>query len=146
MYKKRIYTIGSSTRGSDEFIELLEYYGIQTLVDVRRFPTSKLEHFKRENLAHILSEAGIGYVYLGEELGGYRSGGYEAHTLSQQFREGIKSLEGVATRAKTVVMCSERLPWKCHRRFIGRELQRREWEVIHIIDEKRQWISRGESP
>jgi len=138
--EKGIYTIGSSTRGSDEFIKLLEYYGIQTLVDVRRFPTSKLEQFKRENLAHILSEVGIGYVYLGEELGGYRSGGYEAHTLSQQFREGIESLEGIATGAKTVVMCSERLPWKCHRRFIGRELQRRGWEVIHIIDEKRRWI------
>ncbi|MEM2691803.1 MAG: DUF488 domain-containing protein, partial [Candidatus Bathyarchaeia archaeon] len=32
------------------FLELLREHGIQVLVDIRSFPTSKIEHFKREQM------------------------------------------------------------------------------------------------
>ena len=84
-----IYTVGTSTRSAEEFIELLTGRGVAVAVDVRRFPSSRLEHFYKENLSTLLHEAGIDYVHMGEELGGYRRGGYQAFTTTSQFSEGI---------------------------------------------------------
>jgi uncharacterized protein (DUF488 family) len=134
-----IYTLGSSTRSPEEFLGLLEAFAIQLVIDVRRFPTSRFEHFRRENLAALLGEKGIGYLYLGTELGGYRSGGYESFMASEQFRDGLERLEEAAEARKVVILCSERLPWRCHRRFIGRQLLQRGWRVSHVIDDKRSW-------
>ena len=39
----------------------------------------------------------------------------------------------------SVVVCAEKLPWKCHRRFIATELQKRGWKTIHIIAQNRIW-------
>lgn len=139
---RAIYTIGSSNRGPKEFLALLRQHGVQTLVDVRRFPTSRLAHFQKEPLAEWLQQAGLRYVYLGEELGGYRSGGYEAYLRTEEFARGLERLEALAAESTVAMMCAERFPWKCHRRFIGRVLQERGWKVIHIIDEQRVWIPR----
>jgi uncharacterized protein (DUF488 family) len=134
-----IYTLGSSNRSPGEFRGLLEAFAIQVVVDVRRFPTSRFEHFKQENLAALLRENGIGYLYLGAELGGYRRGGYESFMASEQFTDGLERLEEAAKTRKAVILCSERLPWRCHRRFISRQLMQRGWRVGHVIDEKRSW-------
>jgi len=134
-----IYTLGTGTRGREEFINLLKIYKIKLVVDVRRFPTSKWEHFKKENLQKFLKKEDIGYLYLGRELGGYRRGGYQEHLQSSLFKQGIDRLEEVASRIPTAVVCAEKLPWRCHRRFIGEELTKRGWQVIHIIDKKRVW-------
>ncbi|MFX0202318.1 MAG: DUF488 family protein [Candidatus Hodarchaeota archaeon] len=103
-----IYTIGTSNRECEEFIALLEMYGIKLLADVRRFPTSKFEWFKKENLAKILARHQIGYLFLGTELGGYRKGGYEAYTSTESFHKGLKKIETIASYDKVAVMCSER--------------------------------------
>jgi len=138
--KRRVFTLGSSTRSAQEFLDLLAHYHIEAIVDVRRFPTSRFEHFIRENLALLLEENGIAYLYLGEELGGYRSGGYEAYMKSEEFEAGLAGLQGVAQEKRVATMCTERLPWRCHRRHIGRALQERGWEVQHLIDLDRVWI------
>ncbi len=137
--KKRIYSLGTSTRSESEFVALLGAYGVETLVDVRRFPTSKLEHFKRENLEAFLRRDGIDYVYLEDKLGGYRKEGYEAYMLTEGFSKGLKELEGTGLEKTIAFVCAERLPWRCHRRFIGNALSVRGWEVIHIIDKDRIW-------
>jgi len=58
---------------------------------------------------------------------------------TRAFAKGVDELARIAEEGKTAFMCAERLLWRCHRRFIGRELIRRGWEVIHIIDENRVW-------
>jgi len=108
-------------------------------VDVRRFPTSKFPHFKQETLSQSLGEERLGYYYLGKELGGYRKGGYEAYTQTYDYLRGLELLERMASRCRCAILCAERLPWRCHRRFIGRSLRERGWQVGHIIDEKRLW-------
>lgn len=143
-HQKVIFTLGTSTRSPEEFLALLVHYRIEGLVDVRRFPTSRFPHFQQQNLAALLAEAGIGYIYLGEPLGGYRPGGYQAYTASQAFLQGLERLEALATTRRVVVVCCERLPWKCHRRFIGQELASRGWQVRHIIDLKREWSPKGQ--
>jgi len=132
-----IYSVGHSTRDLEEFLKLLNLYGVRNLADVRRFPTSRFAHFTKEALERHLAGAMVAYVYLGHELGGYRRGGYEAYMNTQAFREGLGLLEKLARTGPTAFMCAEKLPWRCHRRFIARVLCSRGWKVIHIIDETR---------
>jgi len=37
----KIYTLGTSNRSIEEFLAILKNYQIQTVIDVRRWPTSK---------------------------------------------------------------------------------------------------------
>jgi len=102
-------------------------------VDIRSFPTSKIEHFKRENMEKWLPENGIEYVWLGRELGGYRKGGYERHMRTKLFREGIRRLLEIAVQKRICIMCMETNPKYCHRRFVAAHLERKGVNVIHII-------------
>jgi uncharacterized protein (DUF488 family) len=112
---------------------LLKEYEIEVLADVRRFPTSKIEHFRKEEMEKWLPEHGIRYVWLGEELGGYRRGGYEAYVKTQAFRAGTERLLELAKKWRTCLMCLEPNPRYCHRRFISAYLESIGVEVIHII-------------
>ena len=134
-----VYTLGTSTRTWGEFVALLKHLGVEVVVDVRRFPTSRFEYFKKEELARLLIKEGIAYAHSGEMLGGYRRGGYQAFLASEEFKRGLEELEEIARERKTAIVCAERLPWRCHRRFIGMELERQGWQVIHVIDERRNW-------
>lgn len=137
---KRIYTLGTDRRTEEDFIEILLAYNIQTLIDVRRFPKGKIPIFRRENLEALLSQEGLEYHFLGTELGGFRKGGYIAYTLTDDFRKGIDLLESLAIKKKSVIICAERFPWKCHRKWIARELHKRGWLVEHIIDKGKVWV------
>jgi len=133
--EKIIFTVGTSNRSVGEFVQLLRSSEIEIVVDVRSFPTSKFPHFKKEALSQSLGEAGIGYSYLGKELGGYRKGGYEAYMQTDDFLRGVELLERMAVRCRCAILCAERLPWRCHRRFIARSLEDRGWKTVHIIEE-----------
>ncbi len=140
---KTLYTLGTDRRTWEDFIEILKAYDIACLVDVRRFPTSKLEQFKRKNIEAELKKEGMEYIWLGEELGGFRKGGYEAYSGTEGFKEGINKLVGIAEEKPSVIVCAERFPWKCHRRWIARELQRRGRHVLHIIEKGKVWEPSG---
>ncbi|MEM0217079.1 MAG: DUF488 domain-containing protein [Candidatus Bathyarchaeia archaeon] len=129
----RVWTIGHSNRSVNDFLETLKEHKIQVLVDVRRFPTSKIEHFKKENIERWLLENGISYIWLGEELGGYRKGGYKAYMETHSFKEGIEKLIIIASEKRTCIMCMEANPKYCHRRFISSYLEKKGIEVIHIV-------------
>ncbi len=135
-----VYTLGTSNRGIDEFISILKTHGIELVVDVRRFPTSKFEHFKKENLERYLRENGFEYFYLGDLLGGYRTGGYQKYMESDDFRRGLQMLIDMAKGKKTAIICREKFPWKCHRWQISRKLTEMSFRVIHIIDEGRTYV------
>lgn len=136
---KTIFSLGTADRTWDEFVLLLRSYGIEMVVDVRTLPTSRLPHFQREFLVQSLGEQGWGYLYLGKELGGYRRGGYEAYTQTVEYLAGLELLERMASRCLSVFICAERLPSRCHRRFIGRNLKERGWKVTHLIDGNKFW-------
>lgn len=137
---KRIYTLGTGRRSEEDFVEILHAYGIQAFIDVRSLPRSSVKIFTRESLEKILSREGIAYVFLGKELGGFRKGGYPAYVITDDFSRGIDMLESVARAKTSVIVCAEHFPWKCHRKWIAREMQRRGWEVDHIIDKGKVWV------
>jgi len=59
---RKIFTLGHSSLPWEEFLALLREYGIDVVVDVRRFPTSKKHpQFTKEPLARGLAEVGIRY-------------------------------------------------------------------------------------
>jgi len=146
-----LYTIGHSTRSLEEFIELLREHGIQVLVDIRSWPSSKrYPHFNRESLAKSLQGYGIRYEWLGEQLGGYRRKGlgekspnkawksqgfrnYADHALTEQFREGTRKLLELADCGRVALMCAEQLYWRCHRRITSDYLMVKGHAVTHIV-------------
>jgi uncharacterized protein (DUF488 family) len=136
---KLIYTVGSSTRNPEDFISLLRKFKIEALVDVRRFPVSKFNHFKKDKLASNIQKWGMKYLYLGDVLGGFRQNGYEEYTHTQEFVKGVGKLEEIAGEFVTAFMCAEKFPWRCHRRFIALKLEQDDWRVIHILDEEKTW-------
>jgi uncharacterized protein (DUF488 family) len=136
---KTIFTMGTGNRTLEEFVSLLRFYTIEMIADVRSVPKSKFSHFTGESLGQSLGEAGYGYTFLGKELGGYRAGGYAAHMQTYDFLHGMELLERLAGRCRCAIVCAERQPWRCHRRFIGRSLQERGWSVEHVIDEGWIW-------
>ncbi len=135
-----VYSLGTSTRSKAEFARLLQRHGIEVIIDVRRFPTSRIQHFNQQALVRLLADAHIEYLHMGENLGGYRNGGYQAFTATSEFRQGIDIVERAALKRRIAILCAERLPWRCHRRFITAELEKRGWHVEHIIDEEQTWL------
>ena len=135
-----IYSIGTSLRSAEDFMEIISAYGIMAVIDVRSYPRSKLGHFSRQPFSDLLRAGGIGYHFLGKELGGLRKGGYASYIITEEFHEGVRKLEAIAGKQTSVIVCAERFPWKCHRKWISRELHKRGWQVEHIIDKGKLWI------
>ena len=144
-----LWTIGHSNRTIEVFLELLESQSIRLLADVRRFPGSrKHPQFNGEALQASLSAAGIGYRHF-VDLGGRRNqrlpdspntawrvqsfNAYADHLQSHEFQAALGELMELATEQRTAIMCSEALPWQCHRRIIADAFVARGWTVLDIM-------------
>ncbi len=133
-----ICTIGHSAHDLPTFQRLLVRAEVGVVVDVRSNPASRLPHFNRTALKERLNAAGVGYVFLGFELGGRpRSGGvadYEKMAINPIFTEGLARVEEMAVRMRLALMCSEYEPLTCHRcLLVGRRLAERDGSVAHIL-------------
>ena len=146
--QKIIYTIGHSTRDIEDFLEMLHNFGIECLVDVRRFPSSKkFPAYNQDSLRQSLKDSNIEYVHI-EALGGRRSAlkdspnsiwkhpsfrGYADYMETPAFNEAIKELETIAAAKVTAIMGSEAVFWRCHRSMIADFLKSKSYEVEHIM-------------
>src|SRR2546423_7571593 len=141
-----VFTIGHGTRSVDELLECLREARIETLVDVRRFPSSRRNpQFNQAALVETLVPAGIAYRHE-VELGGRRSGepGEErfACIRTPAFRSYVarlaqpawqQALADVLTQPVPCFMCAETLWWRCHRSLIAELLVARGHEVVHLV-------------
>lgn len=144
-----IWTIGHSTRSIEEFLTILGAHGVETIVDVRRFPGSKrLPQFGSVALESVLAERSLGYQWIGE-LGGRRQSdpespndgwrhaafrAYADHMTTEEFAAGLFELEMIAQGSRSAIMCAEVLWWRCHRRLIADALTSLRYDVRHIRD------------
>lgn len=121
-----IYTIGYGGRSIEQFIAVLERYGIRYLVDVRTAPYSRFKpEFSRAPLEAALQAAGVRYVYMGDTLGGqpadddcYTDGkaDYEKVRTKGFYLQGIERIRTAFEQQQPVaLMCSEGKPEQCHR-------------------------------
>ncbi|GAB3415179.1 DUF488 domain-containing protein [Niabella aquatica] len=146
--KPTIYTIGHSTHSIEDFIEMLQSFGIRALADIRRFPSSrKYPQFNKENLDAALKRNGIDYIHL-EDLGGRRSvqkdsdnsrwrnasfRGYADYMETESFKKAMAVLEAMALKHSVAYMCSEAVWWRCHRSLVSDYLKAKGWTVLHIM-------------
>jgi uncharacterized protein (DUF488 family) len=103
MSELEIWTIGTSNRSIEEFLNLLAAYRIEAVVDVRRYPTSRHKHFKQEHLKASLNQCGIEYHHV-TELGGYRKGGYTKYMKTGEFGMGLDYVETLARSKRVAIM------------------------------------------
>lgn len=116
---------------------LLRQHNIEVLVDVRSSPYSRyVPQANRESLARTLESAGIGYVWMGERLGGKPKGAigdYDKLRASHGFRQGVSSLLGLGAERRVAIMCSEGDHRQCHRhKLITPALLDLGVHVVHI--------------
>lgn len=130
-----LLTVGHGRLGQPELAALLLGAGVALVVDVRRFPGSRMHpHVGREALEQWLPAAGIEYCWE-ERLGGRRPGGgdpdadgwwqvpafraYAAHARAPAARAALRTVLAAAGIRRTAVLCSEAVWWRCHRRIIA---------------------------
>ena len=139
-----MFTVGHSNHSAEKFAGLLKKHRIEVLVDTRSHPYSRhAPHFNAPTVEEALSMDGIGYLFLGEELGGrpqeeifYDTKGRVDYTMverSRPFLDGIKRLEQEVRTSTVVLLCSEEDPTHCHRRLlVGRVLEELGFTLRHI--------------
>ena len=144
-----LFTIGHSTHPIETFIGMLAAHTIATLIDVRSYPSSRRwPQFNQADLQASLEDAGIAYRSA-KNLGGRRNSkrtdsphtgwdhpafrSYADYTETLGFTDGLLELTRSALAARTAIMCSEGLWWRCHRRIISDHLTIRGWEVMHVM-------------
>ncbi len=144
-----MFTIGHSTRGFDEVLTMLRTNGVSVLVDVRSFPSSRaFPQWDQASIEAALPDH-VDYRWL-PDLGGRRhtptgvqspNGGwrvkafqaYADHMGTEEFAAGLAELLRIADDAVPAIMCSEAVPWRCHRRLITDALVVAGVEVYDIM-------------
>ena len=146
-----LFTIGHSTRSAERFVELLQGAGVRCVWDIRSFPGSRRHpHFNAEHLAKLLPSVGIAYEHH-PELGGRRRPspeagpsawhnegfrGYAEYMTTNQFRDAVTRLIEAGEGTALAIMCSEAVPWRCHRNLVSDAVVARDTEVRHILDDR----------
>ena len=136
-----ILTIGHSNHLLEKFLGLLKANAVKTIADVRTSPGSRrFPQFNQKRLAETLKEQGIGYVFMGEGLGGrpkdkllWRGArpDYQRMAQTPAFKSDLKQV-----RATTGIclMCAEKEPLDCHRcLMVARVLAKNGDNVGHIL-------------
>ncbi|HET6398661.1 MAG TPA: DUF488 domain-containing protein [Candidatus Thermoplasmatota archaeon] len=147
-----LLTVGHSNRTFEEFLDILRAHGVQELVDIRTVPKSlRVPWSAGAVLGPALEEAGIGYRHE-KDLGGlrrprkdspngaWRVGGFQGYAdwmQGQAFQAALERLLALARSRRTVVMCAEAVPWRCHRRVLADAVVARGGRVFHLMSPAR---------
>lgn len=150
------FTIGHSNRSIDEFIAMLADANIERLADIRKMPMSRANpQFNHDALAASLAEVGIAYEHVAA-LGGLRGKTpdvprevnalwrnasfhrYADYALTEPFREGLEHVVAQGRERRCVLMCSEAVWWRCHRRIVADYLLARGETVFHLMGAGRE--------
>ena len=146
--KHTIFTVGHSTLPLEEFIALLEAYGIECLADIRTVPRSRHNpQFNSDILGSALRACKIDYVTL-QALGGLRHArkdssntgwrntsfrGYADYMQTEEFARGLDELIALSGDKRTTIMCAEAVPWRCHRSLVTDALSVHGIPVVEIL-------------
>ena len=127
---------------------MLVAHGVELLVDVRTVPRSRHNpQFNGDALPASLQAAGIGYLHM-PELGGLRHArrdsvntgwrnlsfrGFADYMQTPAFAAALEELTELSSSSRVALMCSEAVPWRCHRSLIADALSMRGLPVEHIM-------------
>lgn len=143
-----IYTIGHSNYTIEKLIDMLKYYNINCVVDIRGTPYSKYNvQFDKETIRYTLSKAGFIYIYMAKELAAkrinkqsYNEEGYsdfEKVIKEKEFLEGIERLKNGCNKGYNIALLGAmQEPIRCHRAIlVGKALRKSGFNVKHILDD-----------
>jgi uncharacterized protein (DUF488 family) len=138
-----LFTIGHSNHPIGHFLALLARQRVELVADVRSRPYSRfVPQYRKNTLDDLLAGAGIGYLFLGQELGGKPPRGelapasldYAMRIREPAFQAGIAQLLAARKQARVALMCRERDPLECHRlHLVCRFLAPRDLYIRHIL-------------
>lgn len=148
MKNNLIFTIGHSTHRIEHFVDLLNKYSINCIVDVRSVAASGFNpQFNKEPLSKYLNKSKITYLHFADEFGARKNlpelldeegrVDFEKVRHGENFLLGVERLKSGITKGYTIaLMCSEADPFDCHRfSLISVFLERECIEVRHILRE-----------
>ena len=134
--RRMLISVGHGRLERDAFADLLLAAGVESLVDIRRYPGSRRNpDVSSEAMADWLPASGIAYRSE-PRLGGRRRlppdaprddpwwqveqfAAYAAHTRTPEFQAALAELLAESADARTAMMCSESVWWRCHRRLVA---------------------------
>jgi uncharacterized protein (DUF488 family) len=144
----KLYTIGYSGFTIDDFVDTLNFNGINAVIDVRSSPySSYFQEYNKEPLERTLKFNRIAYRNYAEEFGarqlnrkfhspeGYLD--FELFTKSGIFMYGYKKIvDGMKKDYSFTLMCSEKNPMDCHRAImVARVFHDSGYDVVHLLPE-----------
>lgn len=137
-------TIGYERARVEDFVATLTAAGVKVLIDVRAVPWSQRPEFRKAALAATLAAAGIGYAHLPGLGNPRRRAGAEAdaepgppgrgpgaedfaaffrhHLASEAAAPDLARAAALARQGGACLMCLEKDPNRCHRRFVAEAL------------------------
>lgn len=143
-----IYTIGHSNYPEEKLIDMLKFYNIDTVVDIRGTPYSKYNiQYNKEIIEQTLKSKGFIYIYMAKELAAkrmkkisYNKEGYadfEKVINEEEFVNGIERLRNGCKKGYNIALLGAMQdPIRCHRSILcGRYLRDAGFEVRHILDD-----------
>ena len=143
MTETTIFSIGHSNHSIDKFLSLLNDFEINMVVDVRSAPFSRMfPQFNQEAFKKSLSDNTIGYLFLGDQIGGrsndpvdYLDGQvlYKSLARKEAFKLGINRLKEGSVKYQIAITCSEKEPLDCHRFLLVSEVLARSGVVVRHI-------------
>ena len=139
-----LYTVGYEGLNINQFLTMLEEYGIKKIIDIREFPGSRKAGFSKTALREILSKNGVEYEHI-VELGCPKEirNNYKANSswveYARDFMAYVKTqdnaLELINEKAQEMncaLMCFEANHNRCHRSLVATEMARRyQMKVCH---------------
>ncbi len=141
----RVFTIGHGNHSREAFLEQLSRAEVSYVVDVRSAPYSRFQpDFSREPLVQFLQQSHVGYVFMGDLLGGRPKDGdcyadgkvdYTKTRTKDFFIRGIARLKKAYEQGLSVcLLCSEGQPSQCHRaKLVAAALVDEGIDVTHIL-------------
>jgi uncharacterized protein (DUF488 family) len=147
--KPVIYTVGHSTHQLEYFLELLQEYSVNCIVDVRSVAASSYNpQYNKEPLSNFLKNNRITYLHFSEEFGARHNDpdlldeegkvDFEKVRKSWNFKRGVERLwQGINKNFAIALMCSESDPLDCHRfSMVSIALEKDGFAVKHILKDK----------
>lgn len=134
----KCYSIGYGNRSFYDFVQILIENGITNLVDIRRYPQSTFEDFNKESLEKSLPLNNIIYTHC-EGVGGMRDSTYIEYMGTGEFRNSFAQLLNYINKVnneggRVVLMCAEKNPKECHRRYLAQHLELMGIKMIHLTE------------
>jgi uncharacterized protein (DUF488 family) len=121
------------------------------VIDIRSIPKSRYcPQFSQPKFQKTLLKAKLDYRHI-QALGGLRHPakdspntswvnasfrGYADYMQTSDFQRALKRLEIIAKRKRCALVCSEAVPWRCHRSLVADALTVKRWKVFHIQSKK----------